>query len=229
MNILSKSPTYTIPRSHQEGDSHQGSYISSQCEIELSMRQTPKSLKHSPMHMLTKRRSLSRSLDESFDARASYSDSVRTEIIRIPQVPSISEAAGSIATWPRSVNKNNSSANNSVVEHHSSVVSVHCNDNCNPPVSSNPDMPPSSDVSETVSQCNDFTTNEQKLQLHLKQHGFPYRVMRRNVETDLEAGLQQYFELDVLDENNKFICDTCTAQRTEKRGSGCNLASYHLS
>ena len=216
VNIISKSPTYTL------ASSHQGSYASSQCEMELSMRQTPKNQRRSsPMQILTRIRSLSRSLNEP-ETQASRSGSVHTEIIRIPQVPPISEGATSMT---RSVDKNNSSVNNSVVEHppyvsSSPVSTMHCNDSCDL-VSSNPNMPATSSASETVSQSisiGDFTTNEQKLQLYLKQHGFPYRVMRRNVGTDLEAGLQIYFELDVLDDNNKFICDTCTAERIEKQG-----------
>ena len=63
-----------------------------------------------------------------------------------------------------------------------------------------------------------FTIDENLLQLHLKEENFPYRILRCDVETDLEAGLQTYFELDVLDEHNKFMCDVCTAQRLEKRG-----------
>ena len=61
-------------------------------------------------------------------------------------------------------------------------------------------------------------TDEKLLQLHLKKEKFPYRILRCNVETDLEAGLQTYFELDVLDEDNKFMCDVCTALRIEKQG-----------
>lgn len=218
MNIISKSSTYTLARSNQ------GSYVSSQCEIELSTQQTSKNQRRSsPIQIQTRTRSLSRSLDGPFELQASCSGSVHTEIIRIPKVPPIPEAATSMT---RSVDKNSSSVNNSVVERPPNVSSfpvstMHCNDNCDL-VSSNPDMPPASSASETVSQSisiGDFTTNEQKLQLYLKQHGLPYRVMRRNVGTDLEAGLQIYFELDVLDDNNKFICDTCTAERIEKQGT----------
>ena len=229
MKIISKSPTYTIPRSHQ-GDSRRGSYTS---DMELSTRQTPKSWRRSsPMQILTKAKSLSRSLDGPFEAQASCSDSVHTEIIRIPQVPPISEVATSMT---RSVDMNNSSVNNSVLEHHSNAFSpvstMNCNDNCDL-VSSNPDMPPTSSASETVSQSiniGDFTANEQKLQLYLKQHGLPYRVMRHNVGTDLEAGLQIYFELDVLDDNNKFICDKCTAERIEKQGIVIDVTNVLLS
>ena len=186
------------------------------------MRQTPKSQRRSsPMQILTRTKSLTRSFDEHFEAQASCSGSVHTEIIRIPQVPPISEAATSMT---RSVDKNNSSVNNSVVERPPDisppVSTMHCNDNYDL-VSSNPDMPPTSDA-ETVSQSisiGDFATNEQKLQLYLKRHNLPYRVMRRNVGTDLEAGLQIYFELDVLDDNNKFICDKCTTERIEKQGN----------
>ena len=70
----------------------------------------------------------------------------------------------------------------------------------------------------TVIKGAQFTINEKLLQLHLKKEKFPYRILRCDVETDLEAGLQAYFELDVLDEHNKFMCDVCTAQRLEKRG-----------
>ena len=221
VNIISKSPAYSIPHSHQ-GSSHRGSYIS---EMELSMHQTPKSPRRSAsVDILTRTNLVSRSLDETFEAEALRSDSVHTEIIRIPQVLPISEAAAAATSITRSVDNSNSSVNNSVVEHHSNVPSpvstMHGNDNCHL-VSSNPDMPPSSTASETVCQSinnGDFASNEQKLQLYLKQNGLPYRVMRRNVETDLEAGLQIYFELDVLDENNKFICDKCTAERMEKQG-----------
>jgi len=64
-----------------------------------------------------------------------------------------------------------------------------------------------------------YTTDEKLLQLHLKKEKFPYRVLRCNVETDLEAGLQAHFELDVLDEDNKFMCDVCTSHRVEKQGT----------
>ncbi|XP_065912947.1 ubiquitin carboxyl-terminal hydrolase 45-like isoform X2 [Dysidea avara] len=70
-----------------------------------------------------------------------------------------------------------------------------------------------------------FTTDEKQLQLHLKKEKFPYRVSRCNVETDLEAGLQAYFELDVLDEHNKFMCDVCTAERVEKQGYSPEVTS----
>ena len=218
MNILSKSPTYTLARSHQSG-SHRSSRVDSQCEMELSIRAPKTTKRFSPMHTLTKSRSLSKSLDN--DAKASYSDSVRTEIIRIPQVPPISEDAISV----RSVDKN-TSVNNSVTMDHSGVCSPvstsHYNSNF---VSHNPDMLPTDVASETGIDIGNFSTNEQKLQLYLKRNNFPYRVMRCDAETDLEAGLQAYFELDVLDDNNKFICDTCTAKRIEKQGSNnvlCN-------
>ncbi|XP_065912951.1 ubiquitin carboxyl-terminal hydrolase 45-like isoform X2 [Dysidea avara] len=67
-----------------------------------------------------------------------------------------------------------------------------------------------------------FTTDEKLLQLHLKNEKLPYRVSRCDVETDLEAGLQAYFELDVLDENNKFMCDVCTALGVDEQGYTSN-------
>ena len=216
VNIHSKSPSHTLARSHQSG-SHRSSYIGSPCDMELSI-QTPKPTKRfSPMRALT--RSLSKSLDKSFEAKASYSDSVHTEIIRIPQVTPISGEATSV----RSVDQNYISVNNSVTIDPSTIYSPVSTTRYNSNLASpNPDMLLASETSIDISN---FATNEQKLQLYLKQNNLPYRVMRCDAETDLEAGLQAYFELDVLDDNNKFICDTCTAKRIEKQGSN-NLFSH---
>jgi len=73
-----------------------------------------------------------------------------------------------------------------------------------------------------------FATNEKLLQLHLKSQKFPYRTLRCDVETDLETGLQAYFELDVLDEDNKFICDVCTALRIEEQGKAMSYAVFDV-
>ena len=73
-----------------------------------------------------------------------------------------------------------------------------------------------------------FTTDEKLLQLHLKKEKFPYRVLRCDVETDLEAGLQAYFELDVLDKDNKFMCDVCTSHRVEKQGMFVYITIFHF-
>jgi len=190
--------------------------------MELSMRQTPRGSKRSSIiSVFTKASSLSRSPVESYVAKASYSDSVHTGIIRIPRVPPNSEAATSVTTMTQSVNTNNTNTTIAVIEHNSyvpppvSVSTMHHNDGANLVPSSPGIQPTTSPFSECIG---DFATNEQQLQLYLKQNGLPYRVMRRNVETDLEAGLQAYFELDVLDEKNKFMCDRCTVERMEKRG-----------
>jgi len=64
----------------------------------------------------------------------------------------------------------------------------------------------------------EYTIDESLLQLHLKKENIPYRNLRSNVDTDLEAGLQAYFELDILDEHNKFMCDVCATTKTEEQG-----------
>lgn len=226
------------------------------------MQNTPKSSRHST-HMLARTNSVGRSLEESVEVPSSYSDSVRTGIVRIPRVPPIHEDGANTTTPQRILNNdttisgdiehhpivsppaptedhdsakpntsmssavvanvsshdyhdNNTKTNTNVmVENHSKVSSPVSAMDHNGCVSDM--LPTSSSTPRSVSQS-EFTTNEQQLQVHLKQNNFPYRVMRRNVETDLEAGLQAYFELDVLDENNKFLCDKCTAERMEKRG-----------
>jgi len=73
-----------------------------------------------------------------------------------------------------------------------------------------------------------FATDEKLLQIHLKKEKFPYRILRCNVETDLEAGLQAYFELDVLDEDNKFMCDVCTALRIEEQGEAMHIFFLYM-
>lgn len=207
VKICSKSPTVTIPRSHQSS-SHQRHSSNSQHEMELSIYQTSKGSRRSSIkHVLAKTNSLSRSLVESFDTKVSLPDSVRSGIIVIPRVLPISEAPTSATTMAQSVDKNNTNTTIAVVEHHNDSANL---------VPSSPAIPPT--ISPVSEHIGDFATNERHLQLYLKQNGFPYRMMRRNVETDLEAGLQAYFELDVLDENNKFMCDQCTANRMEKRG-----------
>lgn len=227
--VRPKSPTDTIAHSLQ-GSSHRGSFAGSQCDFEISMQRQPsKGSRHTTLRMPMRANSLSRWHDESCEANASYSDSVRSGIIRIPRIPPSSETTGSIATLVGSVDKHNTSK--TVIEHHPDVCPPVSNmdytDNAysspfNPTIS----LSTNSKVSETVSECiGDFTTNEKELQLYLKRERLPYRVMRRNVETDLEAGLQTYFELDVLDENNKFICDNCTAKRMEERGTCFDIGS----
>ena len=62
----------------------------------------------------------------------------------------------------------------------------------------------------------------------VKGEKFPYRVLRCDVETDLEAGLQAYFELDVLDKDNKFMCDVCTSHRVEKKGTYVCITMFIL-
>lgn len=251
MNIVDpKSPTFSTASSLQSGShrgshrgSRHGSLISNQCNFELSIRHSPGGSKFSTLPMLTKRYPPSRSHDVSIDVSietnvSSYSDSVHTEIIRIPRVPPTPETATSNRTFTQSqsVDKTNSSVSKAVVEHHSNMSSpispMGHNDSTDlkitqvplattsirTPVSSNISRT-SNNSSEIDSECTGgFATNEQRLQLHLKGKGNPYRIMRCNVETDLEAGLQTYFELDVLDESNKFICDNCTAKRMEERG-----------
>lgn len=172
--------------------SDRASYISSQGEFELSEHQTPRS----HVDMLTARSLPSRSQEAS-----SYKAFTSSVYVVIPRSPVTNTAA----TSTQFRNQNNNSTN-AVTEHHHSSV-------CSPALT--PSKP-----GESPPDIGDFTTNEKQLQLYLKQNGFPYRVMRRNVETDLEAGLQSYFELDVLDESNKFMCDNCTARRMEKRGIG---------
>ena len=224
--VYPKSPTHTITRSDHRSGSRRSSFMGSQGEFEISMQHSSyKGSGYSTLHSVPmKVNSLGKSLDESVVENGSLCDSVQTGIIRIPQMPpSCSDAATSIATLTPSVDQGNSNnMGNAGNEHHSNVSSPVTNmdvtDNAYL-TSFNPSTSTTSNVSESVSQCiGDYATNEKQLQLHLKQNGFLYRVIRRNVDTDLEAGLQAYFELDVLDDNNKFICDKCTAERMEKRG-----------
>lgn len=220
--VLPKSPTHTAAQSDRSG-SRRSSFMGSQHEFEMSMQHgSYKGSGYSTLRSVpTKVYSLGKSNDETVVENGSLCDSVHTGIIRISHMPpSCSDAATSIATLTPSADQgnNNNMGNN---EHHSNVSSPVTNtDNTdNAYIANSFNMSITSKVSESVSQCTgDFATNEKQLQLHLKQNGFLYRVIRRNVDTDLEAGLQAYFELDVLDDNNKFICDTCTAERMEKRG-----------
>lgn len=221
--VQPKSPTHTTARSDQ-GGSRRSSYMGSQYEFEISMQHgSYQGSGYSTLRSVpVKANSLSKSHDESVVVNGSLSDSVHTGIIRIPQLPPSSDAATSITTLMPSIDQGNTSnMDNAGNEHHSNVSSPVTNmdstDNAYPTFLKSSTT--TSNVSESVSQYNgDFATNEQQLQLYLKQKRLCYRMIRRNVDTDLEAGLQLYFELDVLDDNNKFICDKCTAKRVEERG-----------
>ena len=59
--------------------------------------------------------------------------------------------------------------------------------------------------------------NKTKLHRYLKRKELPYQILnQREEEKDpqtLEATLSEYTALDVLDENNKFICKTCVESK----------------
>ena len=57
------------------------------------------------------------------------------------------------------------------------------------------------------------------LQQSLKDRGMEYSsvdLLSLSTQTDLERSLKEYIAIDILDEDNKFICNTCSAKAPGK-------------
>ena len=60
--------------------------------------------------------------------------------------------------------------------------------------------------------------NKNVFQEHLKENGYQYQYNCTTTDhTDLEHCLSAFTDLDVLDEDNKFICKHCTERKQRKR------------
>ena len=72
----------------------------------------------------------------------------------------------------------------------------------------------SGDLSQAIAHDNNV------FQEHLKKNGYKhlYRhsTQMNTVRTDLEHCLLTFTDLDVLDEDNKFICKSCTEKKHRK-------------
>ena len=60
--------------------------------------------------------------------------------------------------------------------------------------------------------------NKNVFQKHLKEGGYKYQYSHTATtdHTDLERCLSVFTDLDVLDEDNKFICKHCTEEKQRK-------------
>jgi len=62
-----------------------------------------------------------------------------------------------------------------------------------------------------------ITHNKENFQQYLIEKGLNYQSKTKQVEMcDLQFCLSMYTDLDVLDENNKFLCQACQAQKQRK-------------
>ena len=72
-------------------------------------------------------------------------------------------------------------------------------------------------VSSPTRMVNPYDFNS--LQEYLNGRGMEYSsidLMSLSPKTDLEKSLKEYINIDILDEENKFICDTCRAKAPGK-------------
>ena len=72
-------------------------------------------------------------------------------------------------------------------------------------------------VSSPTRMVNPYDFNS--LQESLNGRGMEYSsidLMSLSPKTDLEKSLKEYINIDILDEENKFICDTCNAKAPGK-------------
>ena len=75
-----------------------------------------------------------------------------------------------------------------------------------------------SESSWNTIECGLMVNDKSALQNHLERNGFKClnKTSQNKFTTDLEHSLLMYTDLDVLDEDNKFICQMCTERNKSK-------------
>ena len=86
------------------------------------------------------------------------------------------------------------------------------------------DTPPAKGPIHTKQPDQDIALNKVKFNKYLESKGLPFQTPYEEPDklTGIEQALHHYTALDVLDENNKFICQNCTLNRKEL------LCLYHV-
>jgi len=85
------------------------------------------------------------------------------------------------------------------------------------------------DSLEEKSNDNSVVLDKKAFQNHLQKNGYKYQnsnAKHGECSTDLEKSLKLFTDLDVLDEDNKFICKRCTERNKSKCMHVCNIFNF---